>query len=324
MKTTTKIMAGLTLLITMALTFESQAQIQPYFGGVEVGSSAPEGFHASLVYLPVFANQVNDADGNAMTEMPMQLDPTMDPVMMDLDFDLNWQPLGINLFYRSAWKVLGADYAAFMVAPYSVSKKVSFTATAPDGTVIPLEESSHSGMIDIMLSPVNLIWSGDRYVVSAGIGINLPIGDYDAGAPARWGFVPTVGGTYYFDENKTFSASAKINYEFNGKQLNDGADMTLGDEMIIEWGIGKMVIPFGRFGLIGYSNFQTTNDIIAGIEVEDGVKHSSHSIGAEYMMYLPPAKLAITLKGLYGVAAVDKAPVNQFFVGITKTLWNAK
>ena len=85
-----------------------------------------------------------------------------------------------------------------------------------------------------------------------------------------------------------------------------------------------MVIPFGRFGVIGYSDFQVSNDIVAGIELEDGVKHSSHSIGAEYMMYLPPAKLAITIQGLYGIAAVDKAPVNQLFVGITKTLWNAE
>ena len=175
-----------------------------------------------------------------------------------------------------------------------------------------------------MLSPVNLIWTGKQYAVSAGLGINLPIGRYEAGAPARWAVLPTVGGTYYFDENKTFSASAKVTYEINGAQLNDGADMTLGDEMILEWGIGKMVIPFGRFGLIGYSDFQVTNDILAGVESEDGVKHSSHSVGAEYMMYLPPAKLALTVKGLYGVAAKDKAPVNQFFVAITKTLWNAK
>ena len=121
MKNSTKILAGLILLIATTLSLKSHSQVQPYFGGVEVGSSAPEGLHFSVVYLPIFANQVNDAEGNAMTTMPMQLDPAQDPVMMDLDFNLNWQPLGVNLFYRSKWKVLVADFAAFMVAPYSVS-----------------------------------------------------------------------------------------------------------------------------------------------------------------------------------------------------------
>lgn len=322
MKNSSKILAALILLLAMTLTLKNYAQVQPYFGGVEVGSSAPEGFHFSLVYLPVMGNQLNDADGNAMTSMPMQLDPTMDPVNMDLDFDLNWQPIGINLFYRSSKKILGANFAAFMVAPYSVSKKVSFTATAPDGTVITLEDSHASGLIAIMLSPVNLIWSQPRYVVSAGLGINLPVGSYDAGSPSRWAFLPTLGGTYYFDNEKSLSASTKLTYEINGKQLNDDADMSVGDELIVEWGIGKMIIPFGRFGVIGYSDFQVTDDMVAGVTSD--IRHSTHSVGLEYMMYLPPAKLAITLKALKGVAAKDAVPVTQFFVAITKTLYNAK
>lgn len=316
MKISTKNLAGVILILTMTLSLENYAQIQPYFGGVEIGSSAPEGFHCSLVYLPVLGNQLNDADGNAITSVETEMGA------LDTDFNLNWQPLGINLFYRSHKKILGANYAAFMVLPYSVSRTLSFTATAPDGSTISLMDTGESGLIDAMISPVNLIWSQPRYVVSAGLAFNAPIGKYEAGAPSRWALLPTVGGTYYFDAEKTFSISTRFTYELNGKQLNDGADMSVGDELIIEWGIGKMAIPFGRFGLIGYSVLQVTDDIAAGIESD--IKHSTHSIGAEYMMYLPPAKLAITLKALKGIAAKDAVPVTQFFVGITKTLFSAQ
>lgn len=301
----------ITLTLGFFLSTIANAQVQPYFGGVGIGSLVPEGLHVSAVYLPIMGNQLNDANGNAISSIDLGMGaiPTA--------FDLNVNAFALNCMYVSDFKILGATYSAGAILPYAATHNVSFIATAPDGSEIPLINQSTPGLYDLVISPIQLGWSQKQWDITAGFGVNLPIGNFEAGAANRWSFMPNVGGTYYFDSKKTFSASTKVTFELNGIQQQEGLDQAYGDEMIVEWGLGKMQIPYGRFGIIGYSVFQLNED--KGVDATSTDLHSSHSIGGEYMMFIPPINLGVMLRGVTAISAKDSAPISLFMVGITKT-----
>jgi hypothetical protein len=98
----------------------------------------------------------------------------------------------------------------------------------------------------------------------------------------------TGGLTYYFDGAKTVSGAALMRYEFNGR---NSAGMRLGDQLTLEWGLGK---SFGAVsaGLVGYSQWQTTNDSGAGASAN---KAARHAVGAELVYPIPGA--GVFLKG---------------------------
>ena len=66
-----------------------------------------------------------------------------------------------------------------------------------------------------------------------------------------------------------------------------------GDQLTLEWGLGK---SFGAVsaGLVGYSQWQTTNDSGAGASAN---KAARHAVGAELVYPIPGA--GVFLKGAY-------------------------
>ena len=98
----------------------------------------------------------------------------------------------------------------------------------------------------------------------------------------------TGGLTYYFDGAKTLSGAALVRYEFNGK---NSAGYRPGDQLTLEWGLGK---SFGAVsaGLVGYSQWQTTNDSGPGASSD---KAARHAVGAELVYPVPGA--GVFLKG---------------------------
>lgn len=80
--------------------------------------------HVSAVYLPIMGNQLNDANGNAISSIDLGMGaiPTA--------FDLNVNAFALNCMYVSDFKILGATYSAGAILPYAATHNVSFIATA--------------------------------------------------------------------------------------------------------------------------------------------------------------------------------------------------
>ncbi|GAB2458554.1 hypothetical protein GCM10027082_06410 [Comamonas humi] len=191
---------------------------------------------------------------------------------------------------RVAWmtstKLLGADYGMEAIVPVMRTSLHVGAAGIDD---------SRTGVGDIYLGPLLLGWNGERWDAVAAAGIWLDNGSTSNPASPGKGFKSTMltgGGTYYFDSAKTISGSVLTRFERNGR--ND-AGLRPGNQLSLEWGVAK---NFGavQAGLVGYSQWQTSNDSGAGAGANN-FKASRHALGAEVVYPVPGA--GVFLKGAF-------------------------
>ena len=149
------------------------------------------------------------------------------------------------------------------------------------------------GLGDILVEPFILAWHKERWDVALGFGAYLPTGKFGWDKPASagkgfWTFMFTFGGTYYFDEAKTWSASVLARYEIHTKQRD--TDITPGHDFHFEWGLGKSImhgpgVGIFDFGLAGYCSWTITQD--SG-DLSGNDKEAAYAIGPEIgYTYIP-------------------------------------
>lgn len=180
--------------------------------------------------------------------------------------------LANRLVWVTNHKFLGADYGVETIIPVM-------------RTSLDFANSKDSGVGDVYVGPLVLGWHGPQWDAVAAAGMWLDTASTREPASPGKGFKSTMltgGLTYYFDGAKTITGSALARYEFNSRKDNG---IRPGQQLTVEWGLGK---SFGTFsaGLVGYSQWQTTND--NGVGASDD-KSSVHAVGAEVVYPIPSA-----------------------------------
>jgi len=166
-------------------------------------------------------------------------------------------------------KFLGADFGMETVIPI-LRKDFDFEALGYD--------DDETAIADIYLSPLALGWHGPRWDASASLGVWLDTADADNLVDAGNGYnsyMISLGGTAYFGNDREVSVSALSRYELHG---DNDAGFEPGDQLTLEWGIGKRIMPGVDVGLVGYDQWQTTDDKGTGASNET---FSKHAIGVE-------------------------------------------
>ncbi len=177
--------------------------------------------------------------------------------------------LANRFVYITDKKVLGADYGVETLIPI-ISKNLDFNAISYD--------ESDSGLGDIFLSPIVLGWHGEGWDAVFGAGFWLDNGDDDELANAGNGYTGimlTGGGTWQLNEAKDMSLAVLARYEMNDKNSND---FEPGDQLTVEWGLGKQINPQLNLGLVGYLQRQMTDDKGTGASND---RFSRQAIGIE-------------------------------------------
>lgn len=193
--------------------------------------------------------------------------------------------LANRLVYITNTQFLGANYGMEAIVPV-LRKSLNFN-------VAGISEAS-SGIGDIYVGPVVLGWHGSSWDAVAAAGLWLDNGSSDAPSKPGNGYKSTMltgGGTYYFDAAKNWSASALLRYEMNSTQSND---FKPGNQLSMEWGIGKSLGAV-QVGLVGYDQWQTSNDSGPGASGEQAERHA---IGAE-VVYPLMKEAGVMLKAAY-------------------------
>ncbi len=226
-----------------------------------------------------------------------------------MNFDLSLFVNAHRFIWVSNHKILGADYAANVIIPVS---KVSIELGAYD--------DSKFGLGDIWVEPFILAWHGPRYDLALGLGFCAPTGKYDKdelASPGKdmWTWMGTLGGTYYFDAERTWSASILARYEIHDEKKE--TDVTLGDDFHFEWGIGKTVGKLWDVGLTGYCQWQVTDDSVSQPPVY-GEKDKVFAIGPEITRFIPSMKLFLTLRSQWEFGAEDRSEGNFTTLMLTK------
>ena len=271
--------------------------------GIKAGSPPPPGFYYRLYNVFYSADTLKDENGN--------------PIDANLD---------IGVFanvHRFVWitekEILGADYGANVIIPLVYT---DFAADTPGGRVT----DDKFGLYDIIVEPVILGWHGERYDAVAAMGVILPVGNYDPNNPASpgkgyWTGMATLGGTYYLDEEKTWSASILSRYEIHSR-IEDST-LRPGANFHFEWGLAKMVQTESAMidiGVAGYCGWQVTDDrgIYPGGIPADEVHDKIFAIGPEVNIFVPSKTLFISFKSEWEFGAVDRPEGNITCITLTK------
>jgi hypothetical protein len=276
--------AFLALLVVLLSALPSLAANGHYVAGVEgvkVASVPGPGYYL-LNYLAAYnADRVNDGDGHKA------------PINFDLDVVCD----AIRPLWVTDYKVFGADYAMFATIPLTYTH-VQYSNYGGD---------TRSSIGDVDVCPLLLSWHLNRWDIAFGYEIFLPVGDYNKARPASpgknyWTHMFDIGGTYFFDEDRTWSLSALLRYEINTE--NRATDVRYGDNLIVEAGLGKM-IGMWEFGLAGYWQKQMTDDSGSGVTWDKDVHDSSLALGPVISYIIAPWKTRATFRFLHEVQAKD-------------------
>lgn len=264
--------------------------------GIRAATLPPPGFYWRLYNVFYQADQLKDKDGGDL----------------DIGFDLNVFAFVSRLVWISEVKILGADYGADLIIPFI------YTDVEIDAFGI---KEDRFGLGDIALEPFVLAWHGARYDASCAVAAYMPTGDHDEDNPASpgkdfWTVMFTLGGTFYLDAAKTWSASVLARYETHSKK--DGSRVTPGDDFHFEWGLGKTLARIWDVGLAGYCQWQVTDDSkpddVWGKKVRDRV----FGIGPEMGVFIPPGKLFVTFRTLWEFDARDRTEGQVMTLTLTK------
>lgn len=159
----------------------------------------------------------------------------------------------VNRFgYVSSMQLWGGNVA------FSVNIPLQYTSINKGGT-----KASRFDLADPSIEPFVVVWNDLQYDALAGLGIYFPAGNFDETKIASagrgfWTVMLSGGGTYYFDNDRMWTASAIGRYEFNTKQKR--TKITPGDDFHIEWSLAKKFDNNWELGATGYAHWQVTRD----------------------------------------------------------------
>lgn len=259
--------AALALLAGLSsLTAQAAGHYVPGVEGAQAASVPPAGFYY-IGYLVNYNINSLRAPGTS-TDIPGHNTGTV-------------TALANRFVWMTGHKVLGADYGVEAIVPLM---RTSLTFNAPGIS------DSRSGVGDIYLGPLVLGWHGAQWDAVAAAGFWLDSGSTSSPASPGNGYKGTMltgGLTYYFDPAKTISGAALMRFERNGR--ND-AGFRHGNQVTVEWGLAKAFGPV-QAGLVGYSQWQTSNDSGRGASLN---KSSRHALGGELVYPVAPG---LALKG---------------------------
>jgi hypothetical protein len=249
--------------------------------GIRGGASPPPG----IKHLAVFARfqdvyALKDDNGN-----------TVQDNNEDLFVDIN------VLVWNTHKKLLGGNWGGLAAVPFNE------TEFRPNDLST---ETTGFGLGDIVIVPAIFTYNWKEFDFQWGGGVWMPTGHFEPGSTHNrgngyWCLLGSVGGVWYpGGDRRSWSVSAVARLEFNGKQKD--TDIDVGDDIVIDWGIGKMFVAGGKsfplvfdVGISGFAEWQVTSQ--SGPLPEDSTpKYRVFGIGPEIQLNIPKWKLGFLLR----------------------------
>jgi hypothetical protein len=153
----------------------------------------------------------------------------------------------ISMFtWTTRWKVLGMTYGALAGIPVATGDLRS-------------DESTQLGLGDILLTPISLYGKGASFDHQLQFTVWTPSGHFAPGDARNrgtgfWALVYSLGGVWYpGGDRQAWSVSAVARVEQNFEQRASG--IRPGDDVVLDWGAGRMVRLADRRLDLGVSGF---------------------------------------------------------------------
>jgi hypothetical protein len=237
--------AAVILVACAATSAQETAHYPNGTSGLKCGTVPPPG-HYWLFYNRIYtADELRDANSRLTTA----------PGGGPLGFDLTGYANVHRFLHVTDYKILGANYSWNGVLPL-VNIDLDIAALGMHNEEFKIG--------DMNMEPFVIEWHGARYDFGFVYGFFAPTASRSnvrAALPGKKFWTNYVGpaGTYYFDDNRTWSLSFLSRYEMPTKR-QDGVDVHAGDNFSFEWGLGRNVQKVCDVGVSGYCSWQTTLD----------------------------------------------------------------
>lgn len=287
-------------LLLQASVVEAQTQDLghrlPSGAGLDAGTQVDQGLYLGDRLVWFAANEVRDRDGD---RVPIE----------NLDLDAY-----ANVFGIAGTKKLGVLYLSAAVAVPLV--KLSLQADAPQASVDRL------GLGAVFVEPIKL---GARFTC-----FDL-VGSYSVYAPTsqgertgvgrpQWSHQLAAGGTLYFDDRRGWRLSALASYVHNRKKR--GIDITRGDSILIQGGVGGPLRDGIDLGLAGYALWQVTDDRGADLPIElSGARERAFGLGPELGVAVPALRSRLTARFTWDLDGKARPVGTILVLGLSVVAW---
>jgi hypothetical protein len=240
-------------------------------------------------------------------------------INLDIDIDVFVQALGVAVVTDK--KILGADYG-FIILPSWGHTSVDVKATAnaagtisvggisrpfSAGTSLSVEDDQ-TGLADFFIQPLWLGWHGKHYDIGLSWGAYVPTGAYDVNEIANVGYgfftSQTQASFYYYPvEDQSTAIMFTPTWEWHSKNVDK--DVTPGQNITIEYGIGQYLHERFEIGVHGFHQWQITDD--SGDEaVNTETKDMVSGIGGQVTWWAIKDKCALVAKYVHEYGAEDR------------------
>jgi hypothetical protein len=171
---------------------------------------------------------------------------------------------GVNLWYVSPLKILGANYGAVL----------SFWGSGSRAEVPRLgSEQSTYGFGDMYLKPVELGWHTTYVDVITGFALWIPTGRYALGAnnntgTGQWGYEFSLGATVWLDKDHHFNISTQALYDIYSPKNGDpigpsNTRVQTGNILNLQGGIGYQFLDGAmNVGIPYFVQWKVTEDTL--------------------------------------------------------------
>jgi hypothetical protein len=217
-------------------------------------------------------------------------------------------PLGFDI---SAWanvhryvnstdyEILGANYAWNVVVPLAlIDMHISAAGV----------NNEEFKLADLNMEPFILEWHMPRYDFGYLYGLFIPTADRSDNRPALpgkafWTHYVGAAGTYYFDDDRTWSASILSRWEIPTRRQDK--DITPGQNFSFEWGVARNIEQVLDIGVSGYCSWQTTLDRGADVTYPN-VLDRAFAIGPEIQYFSVPYNVGYHFRCWKEFGVVDR------------------
>jgi len=154
------------------------------------------------------------------------------------------------ILHETKTKLLGGDYGYAVGIPI-LKLEVEGTVTGPGGNTFTMQDSA-TGLGDIVVYPLMIVWKKNDIKYIAQFGIYTPTGAYEKGRLANlgknyWTFEPAVAVSWLSSKIGT-EVTAYTGFDFNTR--NNATDYLSGTSFHLDGTVAQH-LPLGKAGVIG-------------------------------------------------------------------------
>ncbi|MGH7198000.1 MAG: SphA family protein [Candidatus Omnitrophota bacterium] len=297
----------------------------------------PKGFYYATYNPYLSSDSFVNADGDEVDQItvsgsrvktigvgPAQIDVTLTGTLAaNVDVDLDVFTTQHVLMWVTDYKILGANYAAFIAPSYGnasleVALDVTGTGTLTIGqksqTVTASKqvdvEADKDGFGDLLVQPVWLGWHGEEYDAALAYSFFAPTGAYDSDdfvnvGLGYWTHQAQASFVYYPTILAPKATALMVTGIYGYSTEKDGFDLTPGQTIDLEYGISQYLHPQIEIGVSGYQHWQITDD--KGSDASDPpVQDFTSGVSAQVSVWPIVNKFYLSFRYAWDFGAEDR------------------